>query len=184
MKLAPVFFIGFSCGIAAAALWQAASKDPEPAPNEPVGMLARPAAARRADLPAASRPVRRGMAETQATAGLQERLRAAVATPLPPDDPAVPGGVAPARLSDWLAANGIDPDGEILASLTGFIKETGGDPLVPGSAFDRWLQERLDPPAREAWALLQQEHVADLVERRSNRLLSSMQAEIPLSPAE
>jgi hypothetical protein len=116
--------------------------------------------------------------------GIHDRLRAAVAAPLPPDEPRVPAGVAATRVAEWLDANGIDPGGEALASLTGFLEESGGDPLVPGSTFDRWLRERLDPAARDAWAALQQEHVADLVERRSNRLLSDIQAEIPLTAAE
>jgi hypothetical protein len=184
MKSAPVFAIGFACGIAAALIWHAAFTAAKPSPEDPGALSHRPAAGSPAAMPEATRPVRRILPAAGASAGIQDRLRAAVAAPLPPATPAVPGGVASTRVSDWLAANGIDPGGEALAALNGFVEESGGDPLVPGSAYDHWLHERLDPAAREAWVALQQEHVADLVERRSNRLLGEIQAEIPLSPAE
>jgi hypothetical protein len=114
------------------------------------------------------------------------QIKAAVRQPVESQLTENAQGVADARLSAWLTGTTLSEAvrEEILTRYDSSVTAGETDPLAPGTPFDIWLRERLDPDSLSSWNAVKDAHSADVVERRANQMLSGLQGALSLSPAQ
>lgn len=109
---------------------------------------------------------------------IQEAVAQTAETPAEP----AAGSLSP-LLDGRLQALGLDSEqlGEVRQIAGDGFDEGRGDPLAAGSKLDLWVRANPDILPPDRWEALLGEHRADVVERRSNDLLTELQGSLSLS---